>query len=188
MIQTMCLPDLHTAEHLLLEAEVMNPGPWVPHSRNVALAARIIAQEHPDLDPERDYILGLLHDIGRRGRPNKDRHILDGYDILTALGFPDAAQIALTHSFPMQNPAELLAWDGSPSELERLTRLLEAVSYTAEDRLLQLCDKLALPEGCCILEKRVTAQRVKSGMITSPRKMLTSPCQTFNPCLWQVEM
>lgn len=152
---TLSLPDLQIAEALLLEAEQVNPGPWVPHSRNVALAACLIAEKHPALDPERVYILGLLHDIGRQTGPNKDRHILDGYDILIDLGYPDAAQIALTHSFPMQNPAELLAWDGSASELERLTRLLESVSYTAEDRLLQLCDNLALPEGCCILEKRM---------------------------------
>lgn len=151
----MSLPDLQTAERLLHEAEKLNPGPWVPHSRNVALAARLIAENHPDLDPERAYILGLLHDIGRQTGPNQDRHILDGYDILMNLGSSDAAQIALTHSFPMQNPAELLAWDGSESELERLTRLLESASYTAEDRLLQLCDNLALPEGCCILEKRM---------------------------------
>ncbi len=116
----MTLPDLQTAETLLLDAETMNPGPWVPHSRNVALAARLIAEQHPDLDPERAYTLGLLHDIGRRGGPNKDRHILDGYDILTGLDYTDAAQIALTHSFPMQRPDELLgAWDGTAAEFDQ---------------------------------------------------------------------
>ncbi len=152
----MTLPDLQTAETLLLEAEAMNPGRWVPHSRNVALAARIIAEHHPGLDPERAYLLGLLHDIGRRTGPNADRHILDGHDHLLGLGYPDAARIALTHSFPQQLPGELIGvWDGTVQEFERMTGLLLAATYTEEDRLIQLCDMLALPEGLCIMEKRM---------------------------------
>ena len=160
----MTLPDLQTAEALLQGAETVNPGPWVPHSRHVALAARLIAEQHPDLDPERAYILGLLHDIGRRGGPNKNRHILDGYDILTGLGYTDAAQIALTHSFPMQRPDELFgAWDGTAAEFDRLSDLLLAATYAEEDRLIQLCDVLALPEGCCIMEKRMVDIALRYG-------------------------
>ncbi len=142
----------------------MNPGNWVPHSRNVALAARQIAEHHPGLDPERAYVLGLLHDLGRRTGPNKDRHILDGYDALSALGYPDAARIALTHSFPQQRADELIgAWDGAPDEFGRMISLMLAASYTEEDRLIQLCDMLALPEGCCILEKRMVDIALRYG-------------------------
>jgi HD domain len=158
------LPDRQTAEALLQEAEQMNPGRWVPHSRNVALAARLIAEKHPTLDPERAYILGLLHDIGRRTGPNADRHILDGYDYLTQLGYPDAAQTALTHSFPQQRPDELFgAWDGSIQEFDRLSALLLAATYTEEDRLIQMCDMLALPEGCCTMEKRMVDVALRYG-------------------------
>lgn len=59
-------PDLETARNMLAEAEERNPGPWGDHSRNVALAAKNIAECCPSLDPEKAYILGLLHDIGRR--------------------------------------------------------------------------------------------------------------------------
>lgn len=52
------------AERLLREAESCNPGPWGNHSRIAAHCARKIAQEC-GLDPEKAYILGLLHDIGR---------------------------------------------------------------------------------------------------------------------------
>lgn len=158
-------PDLATAERLLLDAERQNPGGWVPHSRNVAVAARAIAEKHPDLDPERAYILGLLHDIGRRGGPNKDRHILDGHDALSELGYPDAARIALTHSFPQQRPDELIAaWDGTPEEFGRMVSLMLAATYTEEDRLIQLCDLLALPEGCCIMEKRMLDIALRYGL------------------------
>jgi hypothetical protein len=157
-------PSVAAAEALLLEAEHLNPGPWVPHSRNVALAARLIAEQHPDLDPERASVLGLLHDLGRRTGPNKDRHILDGHDALTALGYRDAAQIALTHSFPQQRPDELIgAWDGTPEEFSRMTALMLACTYTEEDRLIQLCDMLALPEGCCVIEKRMVDVALRYG-------------------------
>ncbi|ULH14334.1 HD domain-containing protein [Deinococcus sp. KNUC1210] len=150
------LPTRQQAEALLLDAEAMNPGPWAAHSRFVAQAAAAIAAEHPDLDPQRAFVLGLLHDFGRRTGPNRDRHILDGYDGLSALGHHDAARIALTHSFPRQQMDDLLgAWDGTEQEWKRLATLLAGVQYTEEDRLIQLCDLLALPQGCCILEQRL---------------------------------
>ncbi|GGJ85138.1 HD domain-containing protein [Deinococcus aquiradiocola] len=160
----MTVPDLQTAEALLLDAEAMNPGRWVPHTRNVALAARVIAEHHPHLDPERAYVLGLLHDIGRRTGPNADRHILDGHDHLMRLGYADAARIALTHSFPGQRVDELIgAWDGTAQEFGRLEALLLAAQYTEEDRLIQLCDLLALPEGCCVMEKRLVDIALRYG-------------------------
>lgn len=152
----MTLPDPATAEALLREAEKLNAGPWVQHSRNVALAARFIAERHPDLDPERAHTLGLLHDIGRRTGPNKDRHILDGYEYLLGLGYGDAARIALTHSFVIPELDTLQgAWDGTPAELERLHTALANVEMNEEDRLLQLGDMLALADGFCTVQERV---------------------------------
>ena len=70
------VPSLETAEALLAEAAELNPGPWVAHSHNVALAAQCLAKAHPNLEPERAYILGLLHDIGRREGVTSMRHTL----------------------------------------------------------------------------------------------------------------
>ncbi len=159
----MTIPNRTEALKLLGEAESMNPGPWVAHSLNVARAAEAIAAHHPRLDPGRAFVLGALHDIGRRGGPNQDRHILDGHDFLLALGFPDAARIALSHSFPLQNVGELMAWDGSEGELARFEGLLAAAVYSEEDRLLQLCDSLALPQGCCVLEQRFVDVALRYG-------------------------
>jgi hypothetical protein len=159
------LPTRETAERLLHDAERANPGPWVMHSKHVARAAQSLAAHHPDLEPERAYILGLLHDLGRRTGPNQDRHILDGYDALEALGYADAARIALTHSFPVQRIEALQGvWDGTSDELERLRGLLGAVTYTMEDRLFQLCDALALPDGCCVLEERLVDVALRYGV------------------------
>ncbi|BDP40853.1 metal-dependent phosphohydrolase [Deinococcus aetherius] len=159
------LPDPATAEHLLLEAEAMNPGAWVGHSRNVALAARLIAGRHPTLDPERAHTLGLLHDLGRRTGPNRDRHILDGHDFLMKLGYTDAARIALTHSFVIPSLDTLQGeWDGTPEEWARLGELLALARQTDEDRLLQLCDTLALADGFCTVHERVVDVALRYGV------------------------
>ena len=60
------IPSIGVAEAALEEACVMNPGPWTAHSRHVATACSLIAARCDDLDPDKAYVLGLLHDIGRR--------------------------------------------------------------------------------------------------------------------------
>lgn len=162
---TFGLPDPVTAERLLLEAETLNPGGWVAHSRFVAEAARLIAAAHPTLDTTRSHTLGLLHDLGRRTGPNKDRHILDGYDHLQALGYTDAARIALTHSFVLPDlEAREGVWDGTPGEWERLRGLIGGLTFTEEDRLLQLCDTLALADGFCTLQERLVDVALRYGV------------------------
>ncbi|CAM3657628.1 HD domain-containing protein [Deinococcus frigens] len=149
------VPDPQTAEGLLLDAATLNPGAWVDHSRHVALAARHIAAAHPHLDPARAYTLGLLHDIGRRTGPNRDRHLLDGYDFLTALDHTDA-RIALTHAFVILDMDTLQGdWDGTPQEWQRLEGLVNSAQQTDEDRLIQLCDMLGLADGFCTVEERL---------------------------------
>ena len=55
------------AEALLEEALPYNPGPWGDHSRTAAHCAECIARaSNGRLDPDKAYVLGLLHDIGRR--------------------------------------------------------------------------------------------------------------------------
>lgn len=60
------LPDKKEAKMLLQEAGKMNPGPWESHSEVVADCARKIAGNCTDMNPDKAYVLGLLHDIGRR--------------------------------------------------------------------------------------------------------------------------
>ncbi|CAN5630045.1 HD domain-containing protein [soil metagenome] len=154
----MRVPSLQEAEALLSEAKRRNSGPWVQHSIYVAKAAEAIASYHPELDPTTALILGYLHDIGRQEGVTDMRHALDGYTILNERGFSDAAQICLTHSFPMaeQRRAETAAgtWDCSAEELAFVDSYLEAVAYSDYDRLLQLCDCLAVASGFCLIEKR----------------------------------
>lgn len=74
------LPTMEEAKKELEIASQLNPGPWIGHSLNVGVAARNIAQKVPGLDENKAYILGMLHDIGRRvGIVSIPKHVYEGY-------------------------------------------------------------------------------------------------------------
>jgi hypothetical protein len=168
----MQIPTLERAQALIADAAQRNPGPWVAHTTNVGRAAQAIAQRHPQLDADVAYIVGLLHDIGRRVGVTDMRHVLDGYLFLQGQGFPDAARICLTHSFPVQH-IDMVAgeWDCTPEEKQFIADTLAGIEYSAYDRLIQLCDALALPAGFCLLEKRLVDVTLRRGVneYTVPR-------------------
>ena len=159
------VPPVTTAEALLAEAERLNPGPWASHSRYAAAAARILAGYLPDLQAEAAYSMGLLHDIGRREGVSDMRHIVDGYRFLSTQGFEDAARICLTHSYPIPNARTFTGeWDGTAQELNFVQEYLDRNPYNDYDRLLQLCDALALPTGFCLIEKRLVDVALRRGV------------------------
>lgn len=81
------------------EAEARNPGPWGNHSRMTAKCAEAIAAACGDIQLEKAYVLGLLHDIGRRFGVKHLAHVYDGYVYMLELGYVQVARICLTHSF-----------------------------------------------------------------------------------------
>ena len=99
----MNIPSFEQAEAFIKEAQRLNPGPWVQHSFFVGKAAESIAQHHPRLDSQTAFILGYLHDIGRRSGVADMRHTLDGYHFLAEKGFDYAARICITHVFPLKH-------------------------------------------------------------------------------------
>ena len=150
------IPSPDQAQEMLKRAEHSNPGGWAKHSGYVALAARLIAARHPDLDHETAYVLGLLHDIGRMDPQAGMRHILVGYRYLDNLGYADVARIALTHSFPVKDINTVYeGWDCPEKDVQYVEDYLRMVSYDDYDRLIQLCDALSLPDGHCLIEKRL---------------------------------
>ena len=70
------LPTIEEAERELKLAGELNPGPWIKHSVNVGIAARNIACKVPELDENKAYIIGLLHDLLTPGLRNKAGHFL----------------------------------------------------------------------------------------------------------------
>lgn len=160
----MKIPTLDQVENWLTDAQQLNPGPWVDHSRFAALAARNIAEQHRILDPNISYILGLIHDIGRRFGRTHMRHALDGYNFLAEQGYEEIARICLTHSFPYKDVRAVFGdWDCSKEELDFVQQYIEKIEYTQYDLLIQLCDALALPSGFCLMEKRMVEVALRYG-------------------------
>ena len=93
------IPNREEAELILREAENCNPGPWGNHSRVAAHCAKEIAARCEGMDPDKAYILGLLHDIGRKFGTRHLGHVADGYTYMMSLGYDEAARVCLTHSF-----------------------------------------------------------------------------------------
>jgi hypothetical protein len=90
--------------------------------------------------------------------------VLDGCRYLDGLGFPDAARICLTHSFPYKHIGGYSGeQDVSPNELAFLIEALAAAEYTPYDRLIQLCDAISQPTGWCLMEKRMVDVALRYG-------------------------
>ena len=92
------LPTIDEALKELKIAEELNPGPWVKHSINTGIAAKNIAEKVPGMDSKKAYIIGLLHDIGRRvGVVNIPTHVYEGYKYCMEKGWIEVARICMTH-------------------------------------------------------------------------------------------
>ena len=142
------LPSKETAIELLNEGYEKNPGPWREHSIVAAECAYNIAKEIPEMDENKAYILGLLHDIGRRFGVTQAKHIIDGYDFMMELGYEEVARICLTHSFSEKYFSTCIGReDVTEQEKERICELMERYEYDDYDLLIQVCDSISLPSG-----------------------------------------
>ena len=158
------LPTREEAERLLWEAEVCNPGPWGNHSRVAARCAERIAQACGNLDANKAYILGLLHDIGRKFGVRHLGHVSDGYIYMMSLGYDEAAKVCLTHSFNNKILGEYIGKvDTTGEEYALIQEELEGIVLDEYDRLIQLCDALAGAEGVLDIKERMADVRSRYG-------------------------
>lgn len=158
------LPTKKEAELELHLANELNPGPWANHSKNVAIAAETIAK-FCKLDEEKAYIFGLLHDIGRRNGPSGIKHTIDGYHYMLSKNWGEVADICLTHSYPTKNIYHDIGnMDISPEEQVKLQQFISNRNYTDYDKLIILCDSLALPDRLCIIEQRFVDTTIRYGV------------------------
>lgn len=142
-----------------------NPGPWEQHSESTAENARRIAEKVPGMEPTKAYVLGLLHDIGRRAGVTGMLHLIDGYDYMMSLNQPEVATICLTHSFAAKNVEYFEGKHDCTNEQKQfIADFLENHEYDDYDKLIQLCDAVSLPEGACIMEKRFVDVALRHGV------------------------
>lgn len=143
------------------------------HTRGVAAAAEKIAARIPGMDGEKAYVLGLLHDYGKRINEREENrfHGQEGYEQMMFLGYPDVAQICLTHTFPDKNfdrgqysfPDEWIEW---------AREKLAGTIYTDYDYLIAFCDKLFEACEMVSIEKRIEAIVERYGLNADQRNLL----------------
>ncbi len=154
-----------TAEQALREASASNPGPWTAHSEYVAKACEIIAERCKHLSSDQAYIYGLLHDIGRHVGVTSERHLIDGYRFCMERGWEKAAQICISHAFMIQDIGTSIGeFDISEADYLFMKKFVSDAVYDDYDRLVQMCDSLALPTGFCLLEKRFVDVTIRYGV------------------------
>ena len=158
------MPTREEAELELQLANNLNPGPWINHCKNVARVAEIIAKACK-LDEDKSYILGLLHDIGRRNGPSAVKHTIDGYRYMLTKKWYDVADICLTHSYPTKTIYhDIGKMDISLVDQKEMEQFIHNHNYNDYDKLIILCDSLALPDGICILEQRFVDTTIRYGV------------------------
>lgn len=156
--------NCRTAETELEWAGKRNPGKWTEHSRFVALASRNIAARCTDLSADMAYCFGLMHDIGRYAGVTSEKHLIDGYRFCMERGWEKAAQICISHAFMIQDiKTSIGTFDVSDDDYAFMEHFIKNAIYDDYDRLVQLCDSLALPTGFCLLEKRFVDVAIRYG-------------------------
>lgn len=91
---------------------------------------------------------------------------------MKSLGNDICARTCLTHSFPYK---DILSYNGqndcSAEETEFIKSFLENTEYNDHDKLIQLCDALALPDGATYIEERLVDVVIRRGFnnLTIPK-------------------
>lgn len=162
-------PTRDEAERLLTESKSLNPGLWVAHSRNVAKCAETIAV-HANLNPEKAYVLGLLHDVGRRAGIGQLKHVYYGWKCMNELGYFAVAKVCLTHSYNTHRFEDDMAKiDVEPEQVDEVKAALTGYEYDDYDRLIQLCDSIATAEGVVDVTERMTDVKNRYGSYPQPK-------------------
>lgn len=165
-------PTIEEAEVILNEAAKMNPGEWVAHNQVTGLCASMIAGNCAGMDEQKAFVLGLLHDIGRRFGNSDLKHVIKGYKFMLEKRYDDCARICLTHSFPYK---DISCYNGENDccieESNFIQNYIAAVEYDEYDKLIQLCDAMAYPTGPCLMEKRLVDVVMRKGFneLTIPK-------------------
>lgn len=126
------------------------------HTQGVAESCYLIATHTSDMNSEKAYVLGLLHDYGKK-YPEKELngfHGHWGYEEMMKMGYPAVARICLTHTFYSTDfdancfpsyPAKDLAW---------AKKQLQQINYDDYDRIVQLCDMFFEKLNIVSIQKR----------------------------------
>lgn len=143
------------------------------HTLGVAKAAEAIASRIPGMDCDKAYVLGLLHDYGKRISEKAEGrfHGREGFEAMRELGYTEVAQICLTHTFPNKNFSDdEFSYPRDWQEWSR--RTLENIEYDDYDYLIALCDKFFEGMSMVSIAKRVKGIVSRYGLAPEQEKIL----------------
>lgn len=127
------------------------------HYLQVAKHAKLIAEKTKSLNPEKAYILGLLHDYGEY-QEQKDRHLFHGtvgYDEMMYLGFDEVARTCISHSFFDEQiiPENYSSYDADC--ICRAAKIIAENPFDDYDRLIQISDLTAVAWHPTTIDERL---------------------------------
>ena len=163
MLSGKMYPSRIEAENLVKWAGTLNPGQWVQHCETTAIAAERIAFAC-NMDSDKAYVCGLLHDIGRFEGVRALHHAIAGYILMMEKGYDGIARICITHSFPIKDVKSFSGKrDCTEEELDFIQSYLKEAEYDQYDKLLQLCDAISLPTGVVLMDTRLVDVALRHG-------------------------
>ena len=168
--------SIEEAYKLLEEAPRNNKELWIKHSVNVAIVAERLADQL-NLDGKKAYVLGLVHDIGRRAREHVGlRHIIEGYNYLKDLGYEEEARAGLTHTFYARNLVipNLTKKDTNltRNEIVYIADYINNNGFNEYDKILQIADNMGSASGINTIERRRTESMLRYGITDVSEKNL----------------
>jgi hypothetical protein len=127
------------------------------------------------MDADKAYVLGLLHDVGRKFGVFQLRHISEGYKYMLSLGYDDVARICLTHSFVKDKIETYVGkFDAPEEDIEMIRDKLKETTQDDYDKLIQLCDAIAGAEGIMDIIDRMNDVKMRYG--------------SYDPEMWQTNL
>lgn len=150
----------------------INTSSWITHSLNVGITASVLATGLQNVEPKKAFVLGILHDIGRKFKTDM-QHTIFGYEYLVNKGYTSEAKVCLTHSHihgercANNEPAVpgwscengVSTWDESV-ETDDLTKFLKTTTYNSYDSILNIADLMATDSAILPVYDRI--QEIKS--------------------------
>lgn len=144
-----------------------NDSNWIGHSLQEARLCSIIASKS-GLDQDKAFRLGILHDYGRK-YTQSFRHVVEGFEKLSDLGYYEESIGCLTHSFingnyfACYNPSKDYIVDENLNaitvneELKKtdVYQFLSRYYYTDYDRILNIADLMATHAEIISPENRI---------------------------------
>lgn len=153
---------------------------WILHCIHVGIAAGRIARElslKHDLDINEEYAtaIGFLHDIGRMFDHNN--HVIEGYNYLCKLGYPDVARYCLTHSFVDNIIPNTIGRGPDKESYAFINNHLNKIQLNVYDNIVQLCDLFCLDTGFTTFEKRILDVTQRKGVFENSSTQFKSIMQ-----------